>query len=128
MLPGPKKSGSKKYWARIEEHNFNALWVGYDYAETLGLELVKGQDFEEGHTSAPDKAVIVNETLVKFMGWEDPIGKRITRPNGFQAKVVGVVKDFNFRSLHNATEPLLIRMQRQPGGMKVLAIFTAYFL
>ena len=95
--------------------------VGYDYIETLGLEVVKGRDFDEHHTSDPNTAIIVNETLVKALKWENPIGKQVTQGR-FQAQVVGVVKDFNFRSLHNAIEPLLIRMQLQPWGRLILRI------
>jgi sporulation protein YlmC with PRC-barrel domain len=50
--------------------------------------------------------VLVNETLVKQMGWTNPIGKRI-QANG-DGRVVGVVQDFNFRSLHHQIEPLVL--------------------
>ena len=121
----PGKPGSGLYMFEgvkgMEEHNFNLFLVGYDYVETLGLQLVTGRDFDRGHSSDADKAVIVNEMLVKVMKWKNPIGKRITQ-NRFQAEVIGVIKDFNFRSLHNAIEPLLLRMQPRPGGRLILKI------
>jgi len=122
-VPGLPSSGLYMFEGvnGIEEHNFNVFWVGYDYVETLGLELVTGRDFDKHHTSDPDNALIVNETLVKVMKWKNPLGKRITQ-NRFQAEVVGVVRNFNFRSLHNAIEPLLLRMQPRPGGRLILKI------
>jgi putative ABC transport system permease protein len=122
-VPGLPSSGLYMFEGMdgIEEHNFNVFWVGYDYAETLGLELVAGRDFDKRHTSDPDNALIVNETLVKAMKWKNPLGKRITQ-NRFQAEVIGVVKDFNFRSLHNPIDPLLLRMQPRPGGRLILKI------
>ncbi len=122
-LPGRPSSGL--YWFEgnegTVEHNYSVFMVGYDYNETLGLEITKGRDFDRSFTSDTSKAVIVNETLVKTMKWKDPIGKRITQ-SSFQAEVVGVVKDFNFRSLHNEIEPLLLRMRRRPGGRLIMKI------
>ena len=48
------------------------------------------------------------------MEWDNPIGKRITQGSHTDAHVIGVVKDFNFASLHNKIEPMLIRMIRSP--------------
>jgi putative ABC transport system permease protein len=94
----------------IEEHNYYVLFVGYDYLETLGLELASGRDFDRQHPSDPSSAVLVNETLVKALEWDNPLGKLITQ-NRFRTQVIGVVKDFNYRSLHNEIEPLIIRFQ-----------------
>lgn len=106
----------------MEEHNFHVFAVGFNYVPTLGLEIISGRDFQEAHTTDRTQAVIVNETLVKEMGWEDPIGKRITQGNNFEAQVIGVVKDFNFQSLHNQIQPLLMRMQGQNSGRLFLKI------
>lgn len=94
----------------VEEHNYYVMFSGFDYLETLGLELVSGRDFDRSHSSDQNNAVIVNETLVKELKWKDPIGKTITQFDFFKGQVIGVVKDFHFRSLHNTIEPLLIRM------------------
>jgi len=114
------------YWFEgkegMEEHDVYYITVGHDYIETLGLELAVGRDFDRRHPSDPEKAIIINETLVNFMGWKNPIGKRVIRPNGFQAEVIGIVKDFNFRSLHTVIDPLLIRMQHRKDGRLILKL------
>src|SRR5690606_5154612 len=55
---------------------------------------------------------IVNEALVRTMGWDEPLGKRLQLPNGTggitAGRVIGVVADFNFKSLHTEIEPLVM--------------------
>jgi putative ABC transport system permease protein len=106
----------------MEEHNFHVFFAGFDYIETLGLELVAGRDFDPEYGSDPQQAVIVNQTLARFMGWDEPVGKRISQFNNLDGIVIGVVKDFNFFSLHNRITPLLIRMQRRPMGNLLVRI------
>ncbi|MGB2906374.1 MAG: FtsX-like permease family protein, partial [Candidatus Aminicenantaceae bacterium] len=100
----------------MEEHNFAVIFAHFGYLETLGFEIVEGRDFDKSFPSDPGQAVIVNETLARFMGWEDPIGKRVKQFTNLDGQVIGVVKDFHFASLHNRIEPILIRMIAQPMG------------
>jgi putative ABC transport system permease protein len=108
----------------MKAHNFYHFWVSYDYLNTLGIELINGRGFHKGYASDLSKAVIVNEKLVKTMGWDNPLGKRVVRrlPDKiiFSGKVIGVVKDFNFRSLHNEIEPMFVRMQQNIGGSLIM--------
>lgn len=116
--PGNPNTGLYRFEGRdgIEEHNFWVLWAGFDYIQTLGAEIVEGRDFDPSFSTDPQKGIIVNETLVRFMEWDKPIGKRITQGDHTDGNVIGVVKDFNFTSLHNKIEPMLIRMIRPPDG------------
>lgn len=111
--PGSPSTGLYQFEGNegTEEHNYYVLFAGFDYLKTLGIELVAGRDFDREHSSDMAHAVIVNETLVKELEWENPIGKKITQFDSFKGQVIGVVKDFHFRSLHNKIEPLQIRMQ-----------------
>lgn len=85
-----------------------------DFFEILGLELVEGRLFSEDIQSDRQQAFIINETAAKAFGWEEPIGKRMQwglMGNGQAAndgKVIGVIKDFHFASLHSPMEPLVI--------------------
>jgi putative ABC transport system permease protein len=110
----------------MKAHNFYHYWVSHDYLSTLGIKLIKGRDFNKNYPFDLSKAVIVNEKLVKAMGWDHPLGKRVIRrlPDEiiFSGEVIGVVKDFNFRSLHNEIEPMFIRMQRNAGGSLIVRI------
>lgn len=114
--PGAPTTGLYRFESKdgMEDHNFWVLWAGFDYIQTLGAEIVNGRDFDPGFSTDRQEGMIVNETLARFMEWDDPIGKRITQGTHTDARVIGVVKDFNYASLHNKIEPMLIRMIRSP--------------
>jgi putative ABC transport system permease protein len=90
-----------------------------DYTESLGIEVVKGREFD---CSLPGDSmgVLVNETLVRRMGWDDPIGKRIWKSqedNEEPLIVLGVVNDFHYESMHTAIKPLLIQLDNRDAHM-----------
>jgi putative ABC transport system permease protein len=95
--------------------------VDYDFIRTMGMEIVLGRDFDKNMGTDKTEAVLINETGVKTLGWEDdPIGKKmrygfdLDTNQGRLLKVVGVVKDFHFRSLHNKIEPVIFFISDEP--------------
>jgi len=114
--PGTPTTGLYKLEGRdgMEDHNFWVLWAGFDFIQTLGAEIVEGRDFDPSFSTDRQKGIIVNETLVRFMAWDNPVGKRVTQGTHTDGQVIGVVKDFHFASLHNKIEPMLIRMISRP--------------
>jgi putative ABC transport system permease protein len=99
---------------------FYGVIIDYDYIKTMAFEFVAGRDFSRAITSDAREAIIVNETLAKEYGWENPLGKRLPSVNFPPHQVVGVVKDFNFQSLHEPVKPLLMALGREPlaGGIE----------
>jgi len=93
--------------------------VGYDFVKTMKLKLVQGRDFSRDFPT-DSVGVIVNEAAVKRMGYTDPIGKPVIWGD-HEPKIIGVLQDFHFASLHQAIEPLIIRMNedRQSGTLLV---------
>jgi len=91
------------------------------YIPTLGLELVAGRNFSKEFGAEEDK-VIINETAANSLGFhQDPIGKtfiRDTDEGGRELTIIGVVKDFHFKSLHREIEPLIL-MNNPYGGLIV---------
>ncbi len=87
-------------------HQFS---VDYDYFETLGMTMAAGRSFSRDFPTDKD-AFIVNETAAQRMGLEDPVGKWVALYNR-KGLIVGVVKDFNFKSLHTPVEPLVLRIE-----------------
>ena len=87
--------------------SFNNIAVGYDFIKTMKLKMKEGRDFEKSFAT-DTSAYIVNEAAVKRFGYADPIGKSITMW-GVKGKIIGVVKDFHFSSLHDQIKPLIIR-------------------
>lgn len=83
--------------------------VDFDFAKTLGLEIASGRDFNTTF-STDSSAVLINETLARQLGWVTPIGKRLAlgTDNPQTLTVIGVVKDFHIRSVHQKIEPVLL--------------------
>ena len=91
-----------------EEILFHHFVADVDYAETLGLEILEGRDFSP-EFPADSNNYIINEEALRLTGIESPIGARFEMW-GRKGKIVGIVRDFNFKSLHQKVEPLILRM------------------
>jgi putative ABC transport system permease protein len=92
-----------------EDVLFYELSADADYAKTFQLELKEGRFFSNDF-STDNTAIVVNEQAAKIMGLRNPIGEIITTAQGSALTVIGVVKDFNFKSLHYKIEPLIMHL------------------
>ena len=99
----------------------NVIDVDEDFLSLLNISVTKGENFSK-EIATDDNAYLVNETLVKKMGWDDPVGKTIRR--GGVHPVIGVVKDFNFASLRSAIQPLIITNKSWDGYFNYLLVKT----
>jgi putative ABC transport system permease protein len=88
--------------------------VDGDYLPTLQIQLAKGRNFDEQRKGDQTGSVLVNETLVKELGWKNPLGKRVQFKAGNdsirEVVVIGVVKDFHIYSLQHLIQPLVLLM------------------
>lgn len=109
--------GASKSLIRVEtsdslslDDTFPVMFIGDDYVKTMKLELVAGRDFDPNQPSDRTSGVLVNESMVKSMGWTEPLGRKLglTIPGLQPSKVIGVVKDFNAFSLHTSVEPMVM--------------------
>jgi len=85
---------------------FHNLSVDPDYQKTFKLELKEGRFFSDDIPS-DTLAVVINEQALSLMDLEDPIGSEINF-FGFDVRIIGVLRDFHFKSLHNKIEPLIL--------------------
>jgi putative ABC transport system permease protein len=87
-------------------------FADFDYVKTLGLKLIAGRDFSPAFPSDTVQATLINRTAAARLGWtpEQAIGKWLknTLRDSTKRTIVGVVEDFNFLSLKEAIEPLVI--------------------
>lgn len=79
--------------------------VGYDFVRNMGISLIAGRDFSRSFTGDVGKSCLINESAANCFGWEDPIGKKL---NNNKLTVVGVVKDFIYKDMHNGIEPSIL--------------------
>lgn len=94
---------------------FQSPIVGYNYIETLGIELLEGRSFSRDYNDDYSK-IVLNEAAVKTMGLENPVGEIIEMNGG--SEIIGVVKNFHYGSFHNHVEPLIFRFE--PHGKNIL--------
>ncbi|HMG07163.1 MAG TPA: ABC transporter permease [Mucilaginibacter sp.] len=92
---------------------FSATDVGYDFVSTMKLQILQGRDFSPAFPT-DTSGFIINEAAMKRMGFANPIGKQIEF-GPLKGQVIGVIKDFNFESLHKQIEPLIIRFEKNYG-------------
>lgn len=97
-----------------EEHPaFATVDIDDRFIGTVGLQLVKGRNFSAAIAS-DSAAMILNESMVKYLGWEDPIGKSVFElTEQFDRKkytIIGVIRDFHMESLHRSIGPLMFSM------------------
>ncbi|HPR00064.1 MAG TPA: ABC transporter permease [Saprospiraceae bacterium] len=78
-----------------------------DLGETVGLTFVQGRDFDLSQYPTDSTAMIINESALKVMGFENPIGQ-LVKDNGEEWHIVGVIKDFILTSPYQPTQPMLI--------------------
>ena len=94
----------------MAQYGSDGYAVDFDFFSTMGIEFVAGRDYSSEFGADSTQSVVVNESMVERMGWDDPIGRRVqfapvdTLP---MAKVIGVVKDFHQRSLYDPIESLM---------------------
>lgn len=93
----------------MEHTQLQMLGVGDDLVPVLGLKLKSGRDFTRRLLTDSGTNFLVNEAFVRKMGWSEPLGKQIDLEQGrSRGRVIGVVEDFNFSSLHKLVNPLVM--------------------
>ena len=126
----PSKGGEKEYPANV--------FIGdHDYVKTLGLRIIAGRDFSRDMSTDVKEAFLINETAVKEWGFGTPqkaIGQPIywnewaptdtTQPIK-KGKVIGVVEDFHYKSLHEKVSASVIQLYPQVTYKVALKLKTA---
>ncbi len=97
--------------ANYKETSLSYTFVDNQFLDALGMELAAGRNFSP-ELASDSSAFIINETAAKALGWDDPIGKQLNYGDFIKGPVIGVVKDFNFESLHHKIKPLVMMHTR----------------
>ena len=121
--PGIESIESMMYYADgksvADVVNITNAYVGNDFVETLGFQLLEGRSFTEDYSSDLP-LMILNESAVNSLGYEvaDAVGKKIHyewRGELNTLEIVGVVKDFNYQSLHTQINPYAFIKENRGG-------------
>ena len=111
----PSGFGTSHVWWEGKENEENITMairsVDFDFQETLGIEMAEGRFFAKEFQTDVKESFILNEAAVKFLGLESPVNKSFSCQVPFaegKGKIIGVVKDFHFQSLHRKISPLIM--------------------
>lgn len=105
----------------MTEKGVNFVFADKDYLDVMDMKIIQGRNYDENLTTDSEESILINDAMINAMGWgDDVLGKRIqfgANPEGDEPeprKVIGVVKDFHYVSLHNEVDPLLILLSDRP--------------
>jgi putative ABC transport system permease protein len=97
--------------------------IDFDFIPTYKIPLIAGRNYNRSYTTDSAQSMVLNESAAKMFGYEKPadiVGKKFSQW-GRTGTVIGVVKDFNFKSLHQAVEPLTLRYG-YPGDLNRISV------
>lgn len=124
---GPSYSNNFFVYAKEEAAQIKTLRydVDYNYIPTMSMEVIAGRNFSKTF-GTDSSAVILNEAAVKALGWDNSnaLGQTITKSNKDNKvtyHVIGIVRDFHFKSLHERISPLAMVLANYTGTMIVKA-------
>ena len=90
--------------------NINTLIIDFNFIDAYDIEVVEGRGLSPEFASDSSDSYLINETAARQMMMANPIGMSIQALDGHDVgKIVGVVKDFHYKSLHQPIEPLVLR-------------------
>lgn len=87
------------------------LFVDFDFLQLYNIGMVAGRAFDKSIATDAENVFMINEKAVKAFGWASPeeaIGKRLHAGFGRDGEIIGVYKDFHYRSLQAPVEPLVM--------------------
>ena len=111
----------------IRPASLNYYFVDEDFLDTYEIELLAGRNFSPEMSTDSSESMIINEAMLREFGWQTPesaLGKEMST---FQRpmKVIGVIRDFHYRSLHAGVEPLGLFINPGSSRYMTLKIRTA---
>jgi putative ABC transport system permease protein len=95
--------------------------VGYDYPETMKIEMVEGRSFSRQFTSDTADAFLVNEEMVRIMGMESAENQRLSYGDD-DGKIIGVMKNYHFQAVDRKIEPLALYLSPEQLNFMVIRL------
>ncbi len=95
--------------SNYKETSLSYAFVDPHFVEALQLNVAEGRNFSS-ETAADSAAVLINEAAARKLGWREPLDKILSMGGRQPFRVLGVVEDFHFRSLHHEIEPIVLMM------------------
>jgi putative ABC transport system permease protein len=128
-IPGDVTSDLFLVADQIEQYEgetmiFFAFWIDPQFIPTLGIEIAEGRSFSDAFPGDAEESVIINETAVRELGWDEPLGKTIRFEDG-PKRVVGVVQDFQVADMRFEVEPVMLQLSGDASRYYVVKFNTS---
>jgi len=112
FMPG-RPAWNNNYWidgmAETEYLMIGGIPVDYDFIDAFEITLIEGRWFSKDFSTDAESAFIINEAARKEFGWQSAVGKNFQLSIGWRSgKIIGVVKDFHYDTLHAAVKPVVL--------------------
>jgi putative ABC transport system permease protein len=91
----------------------NSFFIDAQFLSLLHISLAEGRNYSDSMATDRTDSYIVNQAFVRSLGWTSGLGQTITRDNK-KGKIIGVVKDFFWKSLHNSIDPAMLIYKTDP--------------
>jgi putative ABC transport system permease protein len=123
LMGQPLSAGAVRPPGQDSARQMLRMPVSMDFVETMGMRVTAGRSFSLEHATDATDAIMLNEAAAQSLGWTNPVGRRllVDAPGGaadaapmVERTVIGVVEDFNYLSLHNPIEPVVLYLSRDP--------------
>jgi putative ABC transport system permease protein len=126
ILGAKHQGGNYQFEGMQTSRLFPRLNIRHDFLKTFDIRLAAGRDYSREVHTDDSLALVVNEKLVKSLGWTagNAIGKSVTLGR-FRGQIVGVTKDFNFSSKHESIAPLVLQLNTNPGAFNLFIKYMA---
>jgi len=113
-IPGGQFNNNDVYWKDPQQYiNSSEMWVDDEFLNLMEIPMAAGRGFSSDFSADSVASFIMNETACRDLNMTDPVGEMITwegdSPGTIHGKIIGVVKDFNYQSLHDGIAPVVIQ-------------------
>ncbi len=112
-LSNSMRNNTRINWKGTTLEGVERIFCDLRFLDTMGIGLMEGRNFERD--SDAKTSVVVNESLARKLGWKATVGETI-RLDRKELTVIGVVRDFHFRSLHHAIGPAVLQLRETPSS------------
>lgn len=102
----------------MQQMNIDTYFVDFNYIQQFGFRVVAGRAFSPAFVSDTGTAMVMNESAVRMLGYRSPqeaVGRNFDQW-GRKGKIIGVIRDFNYKSLHEGISPVVMRIERWAWG------------
>ena len=101
-----------------------SLFVDHDFIPTMGMDIKEGRNFSREFSTDVEDAYIINEAAAEEFGWDSALGKRLfwRGDRNKKGEVIGVVKNFHFKSFHQKIEPIILHMLPERSGFSYISV------